>query len=103
MSDFKFKIGQTVTHAAFPVHVQLERATWMDGKPMRFFIVSRLFEECPGGSQRHYDCRLILNDGQGFAPNLARLNEVELAELSTVEPSDKNNYALIRSLVEHYV
>lgn len=65
-SDFQFALGETVYHrsmltARFPA------------KSVPLFIVERIIQQCPGGVQRHYRCR-ILDSTWGFV----EFNEIEL-------------------------
>jgi len=62
---FKFKIGQ-----------DLKSHHKTDRMPVMVSVVSREFEECPGGVQFHYHCRHIGENG--ISTNLIKFNEIEL-------------------------
>lgn len=68
--EFKFQIGDWVQHKQAglhkaqrakrnePVASKLEETLGMDSTyPIAMCILSRLYEECPGGVQIHYSCR----------------------------------------------
>ncbi len=77
---FLFPLGATVTHAGF-----------LENAPRRhwpaLFITERSIQQCPGGIQRHYVCRLLgdgtfdLTGGLGKIGGTASFNEIELAPL----------------------
>lgn len=62
MTQPKYEIGDTLCHKADHGH--------------RLFVVSRLTEECPGGTQCHYHCRVFSEAGMTLT--ISKYNEVEL-------------------------
>lgn len=78
---FKFKIGQFVQHVGKLTHAKKGRDFgWAIGAaPVRFLVVERVLQECPGGIQRHYTCRAVFADGH-IKDSLFQMNEVELIE-----------------------
>jgi len=46
---------------------------------LRMFVVAVLTEECPGGTQYHYQCRTVTGDNHSH--QLTKFNEVELIEI----------------------
>lgn len=100
---FKWKIGETVTHIAEPVAPQLpafpaegtkeERKAWRSkyrfdrrSEETAYVIMGRMADECPGGVQLHYKCRII-TDGN-VATNLIPFHEEELRARTPREPDD---------------
>lgn len=85
MTGFKFKIGQTVQHAA-AVEWEIDEQKkdnfdWPSrNTEQRWFIIERIAQECPGGVQRHYVCRGVSRNGS-VTKELHKFNEVELSEL----------------------
>lgn len=71
MSEFKFNIGDTLTHVA--------------GCGEKLFVVERTLQEFPGGIERHYFCRVISRVGLGG--NLVQFNETELKEVPKPDPA----------------
>lgn len=79
MDDFEFQIGDTLTHRALlepPVPAAVPR----------FFVLERIQQECPGGIQRHYTCRLVCalqqQDGSFFQDQKLTILETELTSYS---------------------
>ena len=79
MIEFKFQIGDVVTHKTMVPPFQTK-----DGRPQHFTIVGRLYDECPGGIQKHYRCRITSQDWggtMGITRDLYQLHEEELVAL----------------------
>lgn len=78
---FKFKIGETVYHKLKCECVGREK-----GRRTPFFIIERLAQECPGGVQKIYRCRMgvaaeiYANAVTVEMGHLYDLNEVEVEE-----------------------
>lgn len=70
MSDYLYQIGDVLMH----------RGEEGDLQPARLFVVQRRSIECPGGTQRSYQCRVVPSEGWAHAADwtLQTLNEVEL-------------------------
>ena len=74
---FLYPVGSILTHRAL---LQEPAAS----SPVRLFVVERLFQNCPGGVQRHYRCRAVsavLSPDRQLG-NVVQLHEEELAPLS---------------------
>lgn len=69
MPEFKFQIGDTLRHKGFGK----ERFRYA-----RLFVVERDEQECPGGTQRHYACRVIFTNTTANQFDMIRFNEIEL-------------------------
>ena len=65
---FKFKLGDTVTHAVL-ANVKSDAGNRLP-PTARWFVVSRLLEECPGGAQKHYRCRGVSRSGSVVASSV---------------------------------
>jgi len=78
-TGFKFKVGdwaKTIGHAGITINDS--PGSWRFGAvDIRYHIVERLYQECPGGVQRHYICRPNMIDG-GIGREYIRMNEIEL-------------------------
>lgn len=74
---FKFKIGDIVIHIGSSLIQEEDKidSIFRMGQE-KLLIVGRILDECPGGIQRHYDCRPIINKNP--ATKLVRFNEIEL-------------------------
>lgn len=53
--EMKFQIGDVLTHAGSIVR---GRAL---PESARFVVIGRMLEECPGGIQQHYRCRVVVD------------------------------------------
>ena len=103
MIDFKFMIGDRLTHQAMPdllARANDEEATspkWLSRQPRTaccLVVTSRLWEECPGGVQRKYVCRLCWadstgNQGLGVVTQGQVFHEEELMLMPPVEKAAK--------------
>jgi hypothetical protein len=71
---FKFEIGEILVHRASLIP---------PAQPfcLRLFVLERFSQECPGGVQVHYRCRVVGAgpDEVSLSRDLASFNEVELA------------------------
>lgn len=80
--DFKFKIGDVVTHKTMAPPYMKDGDKLGDPKPQMFTIVGRLMDECPGGVQKHYRVRITdqgrWSGGGGITGNFFQLHEEEL-------------------------
>jgi hypothetical protein len=90
--NYKFEVGDTVTHAAAASWRAEDQAKKEDGDQekglrlwgdsyspeQRWFIVERHLQECPGGVQKHYTCRGVSRGGS-VTKDYFRFNEIELA------------------------
>lgn len=61
---FQFEIGDTVTVKAAIAEAEYANRAYPEGsygriRPPRLVVVHRRLEQCYGGTQRHYDCRLV--------------------------------------------
>lgn len=56
----------------------------------KLFVVFRLLDECPGGVQRYYGCRIV-HDDVSLSENVIRLNEIELAPWQPDTSSDDSH------------
>jgi hypothetical protein len=83
---FKFKIGEIVEHVG--THNIREKTAVIFSRKSRLMIIGRVLDECPGGVQRHYDCRAIIN-GDSPATNIVRFNEIEVKKFVESEPTVK--------------
>lgn len=89
---FKFKIGDTVKHVGRDVRVD---------DPTRFemlFVAQRLIDQCPGGEQYFYTCRVLTEKGMGS--DYIRFNEIELVEFDQAAESDLMKKAVYDNLKE---
>lgn len=97
--NYKFEVGDTVTHVAavnWEVQEQAKEkdkdekglAGWGRGyfSEQRWFIIERHLQECPGGVQKHYTCRGVSRGGV-VTKDYFRFNEIEL---STVNKEPKH-------------
>lgn len=75
---FKFKIGENVTTVFYK---ETEKKEFFGRRNVTGFIVERMLQECPGGIQRHYLCRLSSSDGGDCGKDYVRFNEIELIKL----------------------
>ena len=73
---FKFAIGDHVS-CVKPEGWKPARSVFSTISGDRLLIVQRVYQECPGGIQLHYDCRVIHGDG-AIADRLIQFNEIEL-------------------------
>lgn len=79
-AGFLYRIGDTLTHRASLVEPACR-------KPQRLFVVERRYQECPGGVQRHYCCRLVSSDySNAIKPDFMLFNEEELCPLPPAMP-----------------
>jgi len=76
---FKFKIGETVRHI-------VNKKQDDEGKGHVLFIAGRTIEQCPGGEQFHYNCRVVNDNGIGT--NQVIFNEVELIEFDEIKDAE---------------
>lgn len=89
-ADFKFNIGDVVTHRTMapPYLTKPEdgKPKLGDAQPQLFLIVGRVFDECPGGVQKHYRVRITTQDrwnaGVGVTREFFQVHEEELVPLS---------------------
>ncbi len=77
---FKFKIGETVQ--TLTTNEKYEKVI--------LFIVGRHIEECPGGHQFYYGCR-VHHDNGGISTSHLRFNEVELKAFDYDEEAKETN------------
>ena len=81
---FKWSVGDVVS-PKFTIAVagEVERGWFRQPAAFKLHVVERLYQECPGGVQRHYTCRPI--DAGTGTPHTKTLqfNEIELKD---VEP-----------------
>lgn len=85
---FKWKVGDVVM-PKFAIVQEDTNDDWRSlykNEDMRLHIVERLYQECPGGVQRHYDCRPMSSKGIPHMKYI-RFNEIELK--SYEEPAKK--------------
>ncbi len=88
-ADFKFNIGDVVTHKTMaPPFIEKPepgKEKLGDAKPQLFIIMGRVFDECPGGVQKHYRCRVTSQSrwdgGGGVTRELFSMHEEELVPL----------------------
>lgn len=75
---FRYKIGDLCMHASMG-HIQSvpRDPGWPGDHPPRLMITHRLLEECSGGLQKLYHCRVVGTDGI-FNTSLVSFSEVEL-------------------------
>lgn len=80
MSGAKFKIGDYLKIVGTVEAVASEKRAWgvslEPGREERYLVVTILADECPGGTQYHYNCRVISTSG--ISNDLVRLNECEV-------------------------
>ena len=74
---FKYQIGDVLIHKAL---------NWLQTKTsaqtfVQIVVLERLAQECPGGVQLHYNCRIVGPDGQLCSDKC--LHEHELMPLPT--------------------
>lgn len=74
MDGFRFKIGDIVRHKAADTMDAsgfesrkdgdaIKKFRWGGSRGTRYIILGRIIEECHGGIQRHYRCRLVSAEG----------------------------------------
>lgn len=88
--DFKYNIGDVVTHKTMAPPYLSRRDDGKDvlgsAKPQLLTIMGRVADECPGGVQKHYRCRVTASNRWGESPGitdrLIQLHEEELVALS---------------------
>lgn len=88
-ADFKYNIGDVVTHKTmappYLLTADAGRERFGDAKPQLLTVMGRVFDECPGGVQKHYRCRITSSsrwDGSGgVTRELLTLHEEELISL----------------------
>lgn len=88
-ADFRFNIGDVVTHKTMaPPYLPAAKESqerFGEVKPQLFTVMARVFDECPGGVQKHYRCRITTAsrwDGSGgVTRELFTLHEEELVPL----------------------
>ena len=86
MSEFKFQLGEVLTHVAAP------------GKE-KLLVLERISQECHGGLQRSYLCRGLPARG-GIFSELIRFHEAELLLFPAIFAED--HLAVAKSwAVEH--
>jgi len=83
--DFTFAIGEWVLARGCRA-VQPDRYSGVN--PVRYAIVSRWIESCPGGEQRHYKLRVIAPNGSMGA----NLFDVLEHEIEAAPPFDWSKY-----------
>jgi hypothetical protein len=89
---FKFEIGSFVRHIGARPSAPAKRGFYYKESEERMQIVERLLQQCPGGTQRHYKCRLF-NASGGFADRENMLNEIELVASAAFEPLPEDDKA----------
>lgn len=80
--EFKFSVGQIVTHKGLVNERDPDRL-WKNEPPIKIFIVERLRQECYGGVQNVYSCRLMgasRLSGTGITDKCLNFTEIELVE-----------------------
>lgn len=87
---FKWKVGDVVSPKFSTQEKEDEATGWLRNRnSIKLHIVERLYQECPGGVQRHYICRPI--DYTGGTPHVKciQFNEIELTDLLAPETGTK--------------
>lgn len=78
--EFKYQIGQVVTHITMqPPYLNVENK-WLGQQQQLLTIIGRVADECPGGTQKHYRCR-ITDQSRGISPQIIQFHEEELVTL----------------------
>ena len=76
---FKFELGDTVKHKTQEIDYKDGLRWGSTGIECRYFIIERLLQQCPGGTQRHYLCRAVTKTNVSVSENDSkRLNEIEI-------------------------
>ena len=90
MDEFKFKIGDLVTTRAAIAECEDGARVGQCRTPMRFVIVERRTQECPGGMQLHY---MLARDGKS-----GLFNEIEVASIDDWKP-----IASLKQIIEYHL
>jgi hypothetical protein len=76
---FTFRIGDWVKLVGTQARPLPTAKSWADDflrRETRYLVVSRMLEQCYGGTQRHYFCRGV--SGTEISRELLRFSEMEL-------------------------
>ena len=89
--DYKFDIGERLTTL-----VSIDTIDTDDlHNPLILQVIERLAQECPGGVQRHYFCRVHVPDRDlpwliHASRELTKFNEIELISLEYYQKARNN-------------
>lgn len=86
---FKFKVGDVLQAIFTPKTIEKdEEPSWVRAKEVfKLHVIERLYQECPGGIQRHYICRPITaKDG---SPHIKYIQFNEIEVVAYEEPVKK--------------
>ena len=83
---FKYEIGDFVSPV---IPDNFFERTLFEESPI-FRVCGRLYEECPGGVQLHYACRLMNRNGYP-SDDPVRLHEMEIEPAKPIEPRRPTN------------
>lgn len=77
---FKFAVGSFVRLAGASTFKGDGPRGWLRAdKEQRMQIIERTLQECPGGMQRHYACRVFSAEGH-VVDRIFSFNEIELVQ-----------------------
>lgn len=88
-ADFKFNIGDVVTHKTMapPYLAKSEegKSRFGEVQAQLLTIMGRVYDECPGGVQKHYRVRITSQGGwsgqNGITKDMFQFHEEELVAL----------------------
>ena len=89
--QFKFNIGDIVTHKTMAPPYLVASDKLGDPRPQLFMIMGRLYDECPGGIQKHYRVRITAFErwggSAGITDKMFQLHEEELVPYEAAQRS----------------
>lgn len=97
---FAYQIGDIVTHKGMVLDRLIPKhGLWnnlSDSRtiePQRFVILERLLQECHGGIQKHYLCRVVSVEDRGAAMiwESFQITEAEVCPLPPPQPAEEGH------------